>query len=67
MVRILYVGVANIGGALLSLLVGAILLVAMSFTAIKLSAVIGITILIYVLVFIAGIVCAIIDPLQIDS
>ncbi|KKS91617.1 MAG: hypothetical protein UV68_C0065G0001 [Candidatus Collierbacteria bacterium GW2011_GWC2_43_12] len=66
MPRLLYVVAGNIVGVVLGLLVGAILLIAMCFTAIKLSAVIGIAILVYVICFIVGILCAFIDPLKVD-
>ena len=64
--RFLYLVACNIGGALLALFIGGILLIFTTFTALKVAAVIGIAIIIYVICFVAGIVLMFVDPFNLD-
>ncbi len=65
--RLLYLIVGNVAGVILGLLIGAISLIVAGFTSLKITVVIGVAVLIYVICFIVGIVGAIKDPFEMDS
>lgn len=65
--RFLYLGICNIGGVLLALLIGGILLIFTTFTSLEIAAAIGVAIIIYVICFVVGIVLFVVDPFDLAS
>ncbi|OGD72759.1 hypothetical protein A3K29_01260 [Candidatus Collierbacteria bacterium RIFOXYB2_FULL_46_14] len=57
----------NIAGVILALIVGSVLLILTAFTEITIAVAIGVAVLIYAIGLVVGIVCAFLDPFEMDD